>query len=128
MIPNVDLPPLCSSQYQPGPPSEYAQEATKFVDEILQNSNCLDLKDLCIVQDHLAWVLYLDIICLNQDGNLLDACIAASIAALKVTELPSVTFNSENGEKIVDLSKRKKLNVKKLPVSTTIAIFERSVN
>lgn len=125
VIPNVDLPPLCSGQYQPGPPSDFAQEVTKFVDEVLQSSNCIDLRDLCIAPDRLAWVVYLDIICLNQDGNVFDACLAATIAALRTTTIPHVTYNAENGEKTVDVSKRRKLVVRSTPVSTTTAIFER---
>ena len=83
------------------------------------------MKALCIVPDRLAWVIYLDIICLNQDGNLLDAALAAGIAALKVTTLPEVIYNVESGEKVVNPLKRQQLNVKKLPLSTTIAVFKR---
>lgn len=77
------------------------------------------------MKDCLAWVLYLDIICLNQDGNLLDACVAAAVAALKVVTLPEVLYSVETNEKIVNTSKSKNLNVKEYPVSTTCAIFER---
>lgn len=31
----------------------------------------------------LCWVLYCDIMCLDYDGNILDACIIALLAALK---------------------------------------------
>ena len=34
-VPNVDLPPLCSSQFRPGPPSEQAQVLSQFVADII---------------------------------------------------------------------------------------------
>lgn len=46
-------------------------------------SGTLDLGSLCIVPDKLCWVLYLDVYCLNDDGNLTDASLLAAIAALK---------------------------------------------
>lgn len=83
LIPNVDLSPLCSPKFRPGPPSEEAQCATKLVDRILFNSGAVDLKDLCIHKDKLAWVLYCDIVCVDYDGAVIDACIGALMAALK---------------------------------------------
>ena len=35
IVPNVDLPPLCSAQFRPGPPSEQAQVASKVMEEII---------------------------------------------------------------------------------------------
>ena len=32
--------------------------------------------------DQACWVLYCDLVCLNYDGNLLDACATALVAAL----------------------------------------------
>ena len=34
----------------------------------------------------MCWVLYCDMICLNYDGNLLDVCTAALLAALRTGE------------------------------------------
>lgn len=82
-IPNVELPPLCSARFKPGPPTEQAQILTQLVADLVKNSNCLDLKTLCIFPDKLAWCLYADLICLDFDGGLFDASIIALIAALK---------------------------------------------
>lgn len=83
LIPNVELPPLCSAKFKPGPPSEQAQIATQLVADIVKNSKCLDLKSLCLFPDKLAWCLYADLICLDLDGSLIDVCLIALIAALK---------------------------------------------
>ena len=36
VVPNVELPPLCSPNFKPGPPSEQAQVASQFMDDVLQ--------------------------------------------------------------------------------------------
>ncbi|RLU14902.1 hypothetical protein DMN91_012789 [Ooceraea biroi] len=59
VVPNVELSPLCSSRFRPGPPGEQAQVLSKCIDVILNNSAALDLKDLCICKSKLVWVLQL---------------------------------------------------------------------
>lgn len=83
LVTNVELTPLCSSKYRPGPPSDNAQVQSYMLSDIFTNSKCIDLKDLCIVPDKLAWVVYCDIVCLDNDGSLVDACIIALMASLK---------------------------------------------
>ena len=35
LVPNVDLPPLCSSRFRPGPPGEQAQVLSQFVADVI---------------------------------------------------------------------------------------------
>lgn len=35
-MPNVDLPPLCSSRFRPGPPGEQAQAASQFIADVIE--------------------------------------------------------------------------------------------
>ncbi|KAK2153306.1 hypothetical protein LSH36_301g02012 [Paralvinella palmiformis] len=35
IVPNVDLPPICSPMFKPGPPSEIAQAATVFMNDVI---------------------------------------------------------------------------------------------
>lgn len=55
---------------------------TNIVDDILNNSQVVDLKDLCICKDKLAWVLFCDLECIDADGSVVDACVGALMAAL----------------------------------------------
>jgi exosome complex component RRP43 len=41
------------------------------------------------------WYLYIDIYCLNYDGNLLDASLIALLAALDDVKLPTVTLEDD---------------------------------
>lgn len=83
IVPNIDLPPLCSSKFRPGPPSEEAQIYTGFMDHLISQSLLIDMKQLCIANDKLAWVIYCDLICLDHDGGIIDACVAVMSAALR---------------------------------------------
>nr|XP_020634088.1 exosome complex component RRP43-like isoform X1 [Pogona vitticeps]XP_020634089.1 exosome complex component RRP43-like isoform X2 [Pogona vitticeps] len=49
IVPNVDLPPLCSSRFRPGPPGEEAQAASQFIADVIENSQIVLKEDLCIV-------------------------------------------------------------------------------
>ena len=79
IVPNLDLPPLCHPRFKPGPPSEQAQTVTQFILETIENSKLLDKRSLCIRPGKLAWVVCIDLVCLNYDGNVVDAAIKAMV-------------------------------------------------
>ena len=60
--------------------------------DVLTESECVDERALCIAPFRLAWALYIDLICLNHDGNVQDACVLAMISALKTLKLPEVNW------------------------------------
>ncbi|XP_077014195.1 exosome complex component RRP43 isoform X3 [Tamandua tetradactyla] len=124
VVPNVDLPPLCSSRFRSGPPGEEAQVASQFIADVIENSQIIQKEDLCITQGKLVWVLYCDLICLDYDGNILDACTFALLAALKDVQLPEVTINEETALAEVNLKKKSHLDIKTHPVATSFAIFD----
>ncbi|XP_061608333.1 exosome complex component RRP43 isoform X2 [Phyllopteryx taeniolatus] len=127
IVPNVDLPPLCSSQFRPGPPGEQAQAASQFVAEVIGSSEVLQMEDLCIERGKLCWSLYCDLMCLDHDGNVLDTCVLALLAALKNTALPKVSFSAETGVPEVDLEKRRGLKILKHPVAASFCVFDESI-
>ncbi|NP_001088781.1 uncharacterized protein LOC496046 [Xenopus laevis] len=124
VVPNVDLSPLCSSQFRPGPPGEEAQVASQFMADVIDNSQMLLKEDLCIRHGKLAWVLYCDLICLDYDGNLLDTCTCALVAALQNVRLPSVKINEETGLAEVNLKTKCALKILKHPIATSFAVFD----
>jgi exosome complex component RRP43 len=46
ITPNIEMTPLCSSKYRPGPPSEDAQILRLCLYDVLVNSELIDLKTL----------------------------------------------------------------------------------
>ncbi|XP_008302217.1 exosome complex component RRP43 [Stegastes partitus] len=127
IVPNVDLPPLCSSRFRPGPPGEQAQAASQFIADVIESSEVIKTEDLCIDRGKLCWVLYCDMMCLDYDGNILDACIIALLAALKNTQLPEVTINKETCAPEVNPEKRCGLHIHKHPVGASFCVFDDSI-
>lgn len=121
---SVELPPLCSPKFRPGPPSDEAQVATSFMNQLVEESNLLDMESLGIQVDKLAWVLYCDIICLNHDGSLLDACVPVLIAALKTLKLPHVTYDTTTEEISVDTENRHGIPINYSLTAITYAVFQ----
>ncbi|KAL7847466.1 hypothetical protein AOLI_G00221840 [Acnodon oligacanthus] len=127
IVPNVDLPPLCSSRFRPGPPGEQAQAASQFIADVIDGSQIIKKEDLCIEKSKLCWVLYCDIMCLDYDGNLLDACVVTLLAALRNTQLPKVTINKETDLAEVDIQHKRHLQINKHPVASSFAVFDDTV-
>lgn len=60
-----------------------------FVPDHLANarSRTLPPKSLVIAPGKAAWVIYIDVVCINYDGNAYDAAVLAVMAALRNSEL-----------------------------------------
>ncbi|KZC10945.1 Exosome complex component RRP43, partial [Dufourea novaeangliae] len=123
IVPNVELSPLCSPKFRPGPPSNHAQVISKTIEIVLKNSDAVNLKDLCICKGKLVWVLYCDLLCINYDGSVIDACIGALTGALSTLNLPETVYNVATGNISVHPMNKIQFSIKALPVSVTFAIF-----
>lgn len=126
LVPNVTLTPVCSSKFQPGPPGEQAQAYSRIIMDLVLNSDFINLSSLCISESKLAWCLFVEIICLSHDGNILDACLLAMMAALKNTKLPEININMED-EKIEVTDKFVPLNLNYFVFPATFAHLENQV-
>ena len=87
---NVELLPLSNPQYEPGPPGIKAVELARVVDRGIRESKALDLKKLCIKPGEKAWFLTIDVMTINDAGNLFDVAGMAALAALKSAFFPTV--------------------------------------
>ncbi|XP_057670396.1 exosome complex component RRP43-like [Diorhabda carinulata] len=124
LIPNLELSPLCSPQFKSGPPSDQAQVLSQLISDIILNSKCMDLKELCVYPDKLAWCLFVDFECLDFDGSVVDACILSFVGALKTATLPFIDYDPAVDNIHVNLEERRAINVHHIPVSTTFAILD----
>lgn len=128
-VPNIEFTSLCAPRFRPGPPSEEAQVISRALADIVDNSGCLDLKQLCIVKEKLVWTLYCDVVCLNHDGSALDAAVIATIAALRSVKLPCVSYNTDTALCDVEEEgkKQQKLKITATPISTTFMMFDDKI-
>ncbi|KAG9311642.1 ribosomal protein S5 domain 2-type protein [Chiua virens] len=100
IVPNIDLPAMCSPKFKPGPPSEEAQVLSERLNDALVRMDVLDQTYYRWTRSAYplvgpVWCLYIDATCLNYDGNAFDAALVAIIAALGNTTLPQATFDTD---------------------------------
>jgi len=100
----VELSPIAGDRFESGPPSVESIEIARVVDRGIRESGALDFKKLCIKEGEMVWQVFLDIYPINDDGNLMDACSLAALAAMKDTKLPE--FDKKTG--LVNYEKKTK--------------------
>ncbi|KAJ8659502.1 hypothetical protein O0I10_004867 [Lichtheimia ornata] len=124
LVPNIELSPMCSSKFRPGPPPESAQAISQLIHELFSSCNILPLESLCIESGKAVWVLYADIVCLNYDGNITDASLLALTAALNKLTLPKASV-SESMVVEADASDRVPIKLARVPVASTFCVFQQ---
>eukprot|EP00300_Choanocystis_sp_HF-7_P037571 c53772_g1_i1.p1 GENE.c53772_g1_i1~~c53772_g1_i1.p1 ORF type:complete len:337 (+),score=63.74 c53772_g1_i1:105-1013(+) len=94
VVVNADLPPLCSPAYAPGKPSVATQLLTRRLERLLTTHSIVDTAALVVSPGAAAWALYIDVIALDDDGNVFDAAVLAMMAALRAARLPVITMSA----------------------------------
>jgi len=122
---DVQLPPLCSPKFKVGRATEQAIGLSQWLTYAVVNSHSLLLSDLSIQSGSSCWVLYADLLCLNYDGNVYDACLLALMQSLRRVQLPdteiieeaagSVTSSAAAGEVCIS-----ETSFRPLPIHSTI--------
>lgn len=97
----VELLSIASAGYRAAR-SDDALVLSEYLRDII--SPHIDLTTLCVEEDKLVWHLRLSVYCVDNDGNLEDSVVLASVGALRDVLLPTVSMNeaeddaSENEE------------------------------
>ena len=115
MTTSVELPPLASPEFEPGPPTPDAIELARVVDRGVRESEFIKLEKLCIEPGEKVWIVFIDLHVLDYDGNLFDACSLAASAALQETVIPNERY---------EMGENEKLPVGSPPVSCTFVKYE----
>ncbi len=113
---NVELLPLSSPEFEPGPPGSLAVELSRVIDRGIREAKAIDVKKLCIEKGEKAWTVSIDICPINDAGNLFDAAGLAALAALKDAKFPKY----ENDEIDYKTHSNKKLPLSQEPIPVTI--------
>jgi len=117
---NVELVPLASPTFEPGPPDENSIELARVVDRGIRESKAIALEDLVVEPGKKVFVVFVDVYVLNHDGNLIDASALAALAALMNTKM----FNYEVKEGEIKIKPGyKPLPIRNYPVAVTFAKF-----
>ncbi|EFJ19469.1 hypothetical protein SELMODRAFT_233365 [Selaginella moellendorffii] len=132
------MPPICSPRVRPGRPAEEAYVITEQLQNALLSSGVVDLRELSIVSGKAAWMIYLDVYCLDADGSLLDAALLASVAALAHLQVPAICVRSEGkitkappdaqaSSDGIEFTQPRRLNLGEFPFALTVAMNQKSL-
>lgn len=124
VVANVTIPAMCSPNIRSGPPTTEAQSLSQWMADLLQRQDVLDAKQLCLAEGKLAWVLYIDVHVMNNDGNLTDASMLAALASLKHLRLPQMSPIVENELPHVVEPRQIALELGAYPMTSTFGVWE----
>ncbi len=119
LMTNSELLPMASPTFEPGPPDERSVEMARVVDRCLREGKVVDLEKLCIREGEKVWMLFLDLHVLDYDGNLIDAAVLGSVAALMNTKIP--TTKIEDDKVVIDEDNKIPLSINEKPLMSTFA-------
>ena len=118
---HAEFVPLASPLFEPGPPDENAIELARVIDRSLREVGAIDLGALAIRPGEKVWVVWVDLYILDHDGNLFDASMLATMAALMTAKLPYYE-ELETGDIVLDRSRTEgPLPLKRKVVTVTLA-------
>lgn len=115
---NSELLPISSPDFEAGPPSIESIETSRVIDRGIRESKAFDTKNLCVVKGEKVWMIAIDVVPLNYDGNLIDMGGLAALAALKNARFPKV---EEDGTVNYHSRTDKPLELEKVPIPVTIS-------
>ena len=119
LMTNSELLPMASPTFEPGPPDERSVELARVVDRCLREGEVIDLEKLCIIEGEKVWMIFLDLHVLDYDGNLMDAAVLGSVAALLNTKIPVAKV--EDDKVVIDEENSVELPIKEKPLMCTFA-------
>jgi exosome complex component RRP42 len=88
MMTTMELLPLSSEAFDYGPPRIDSIEIARITDRGIRESKMIDFEKLCIKKGEKVWSIFIDMYSINDDGNLLDTCCFAAVAALMSAKMP----------------------------------------
>ena len=95
---SAELHPMASQQFDIGRPGIDAIELARVIDRGIRESGFIDFKKLCIKEGEKVWQVFVDIIAINDDGNLLDVSGLAAIIALGRARMPIYSVEEDKIE------------------------------
>ncbi len=82
--------PMASPDFESGKPGEEEIELGRVVDRAIREGEVIDFSKLVIEEGEKVWMVFLDILVTNYDGNLIDAAGMAAMAALESAKMPKL--------------------------------------
>lgn len=106
--------------------TELQTELSEFLRSTYASSGSLDFDALCIIPAKYCWTVYVDLVVLQVDSNIIDACSLAMFVALDCTRVPALKLvpgergTNEDFEVNGDLASASILAARDIPVLVTV--------
>ena len=94
----AELLPLASPLFERGPPDEQSIELARVVDRGIRHADCVQTKKLCIKEEELVYILFVDMYVINYAGNLIDAGGVSALTTLISAHIPEGVWNEDKRE------------------------------
>ncbi len=116
MMVGSELLPLANPEFESGPPKIQSIETARVIDRGIREGKVIDTKKLCIEKGEHVWMVMIDVLPINYDGNLIDLGGLAALAALKNAKMTELKDNK------VQYGKRTKqdLPIRSMPIPVTV--------
>ncbi|KFA46757.1 hypothetical protein S40293_08128 [Stachybotrys chartarum IBT 40293] len=90
-----ELGPMVAPSFEVGRPTETEVLLSRLLEKTIRRSGALDTESLCLVAGKKCWSVRVDLHVLSHDGNLIDTCCFAVIAALRHFRKPDTSMDGE---------------------------------
>ena len=114
----AELLPLSHPTVETGPPQAAVIELARVVDRGIRESHMVDVSQLVIEKDKSVVGVFADIVVLDYDGNLFDACSYSATAALLTSKTPKWTMVDDQATLVE--GEESPLPITTIPVSVTM--------
>ena len=115
----AELLPLCHPSVETGPPGPDVIELARVVDRGIRESHMVDVSQLVIEKDKSVVGVFADIVVVDYDGNLFDACSYAATVAVLKSKMPK--WEIKNDIPTLVEGEESNLPTTTIPVSITMA-------
>lgn len=116
MMVGSELLPLANPEFESGPPKIQSIETARVIDRGIREGKAIDTKKLCITKGELVWMVMIDVLPVNYDGNLIDLGGLAALAALKDANM----IELKDGKPQFGKRTKEKLPIKSMPIPVTV--------
>ncbi|MCF7798946.1 exosome complex protein Rrp42 [Candidatus Woesearchaeota archaeon] len=113
---SCELLPIAHPDIESGPPSIDSIEISRVIDRGIRESGAIDVKGLCVEPGEKVWIVSVDVIPINHDGNIIDVGALGAVAAIAKTFIPKIEDGIVNYKEKTD----KKLNLIHTPIPITV--------
>ncbi len=123
---SLDFSPSCRLDLDDRHRTDLSKTLAERLQNILLGSSSIDLESLCIIRGKYCWLVHIDVLVYQLDGDPLDICSIASYVALKCTRVPKVelilggTGAAEDFQICSDTASAVPLKIRDMPICITV--------